>query len=71
MRALLKLVSAVVAVALVTVAGWSQNLKPREGTLKVGDTAPDFAVKDLEGKNEVKLSDLKGKPVVLVFGSCT
>ena len=36
----------------------------------VGQPAPDFKLKLLEGK-EVQLSSLKGKPVVLVFGSCT
>lgn len=34
--------------------------------LKVGDVAPDFAVMD-ENKNVVKLSDLRGKKVVLIF----
>jgi len=43
----------------------------REGTLKVGDSAPVFTVKDVEGKETTKLADLKGKPVVLIFGSCT
>lgn len=33
---------------------------------KVGDTAPDFTAKDQDGK-EVKLSDLKGKNVILWF----
>ena len=45
--------------------------RPREGELKVGDAAPDFTVKDVRGKQAVKLSDLRGKPVVLIFGSCT
>jgi len=37
----------------------------------VGDPAPDFSLKDLDGK-EVKLSSFKGqKPVFLVFGSYT
>ena len=35
-------------------------------SLKVGDTAPDFAVNDEKG-NTVKLSDFKGKKVVLYF----
>ncbi len=34
--------------------------------LKVGDTAPDFSVNDQSG-NPVKLSDFKGKKVVLYF----
>jgi cytochrome oxidase Cu insertion factor (SCO1/SenC/PrrC family) len=43
----------------------------REGNLKVGDLAPDFAVQDLQGQTTVRLSELRGKPVVLIFGSCT
>jgi peroxiredoxin Q/BCP len=35
-------------------------------SLKVGDTAPDFSVNDQSGK-PVKLSDFKGKKVVLYF----
>lgn len=35
-------------------------------TLAVGTTAPDFTVKDTDGET-VKLSDLKGKTVVLYF----
>jgi cytochrome oxidase Cu insertion factor (SCO1/SenC/PrrC family) len=45
--------------------------RPRQGDLKVGDLAPDFTVKDVDGKKSVTLSKLKGKPVVLIFGSCT
>ena len=42
----------------------------------VGDPAPDFALKRLSesGKptgEDVRLSDLKGQPVALVFGSYT
>lgn len=57
-----------------TAAGQSAKQKsprPRQGELKVGDPAPDFSVKDVDGKKTVKLSELKGKPVVLIFGSCT
>ncbi len=42
-----------------------------QGDLKNGDLAPDFTLKDVTGKKSVTLSGLKGKPVVLVFGSCT
>jgi hypothetical protein len=41
------------------------------GDLKEGDTAPDFTLQDVAGKKTVKLSELRGKPVVLIFGSCT
>jgi peroxiredoxin Q/BCP len=34
--------------------------------LKVGDPAPDFEVKDHEGR-DVRLRDLRGKKVVLWF----
>ncbi|MFZ1947837.1 MAG: redoxin domain-containing protein, partial [bacterium] len=34
--------------------------------IKVGDVAPDFTLKDQNG-NDVKLSGLKGKKVVLGF----
>ena len=36
------------------------------GMLKVGDTAPDFEVSDHSGQR-VRLSSLKGKPVVIWF----
>ncbi len=44
----------------------------RVGTLQVGDPAPDFTLKDQEGKTAVQLAAFKEKkPVVLVFGSYT
>lgn len=71
-----------VAVLLVLLAGSAtlgqppappKDSPPRisQGSLKEGDLAPDFSLKDVDGKNAIKLSDLKGKPVVLIFGSCT
>src|SRR5579864_4514389 len=41
----------------------------REGP-RIGDPAPDFELADLDG-NCVRLSDLRGGPVVLEFGSYT
>ncbi len=49
----------------------AQRPERKDGDLKVGDAAPDFAVQDMAGKKTVKLSELRGKPVVLIFGSCT
>jgi hypothetical protein len=40
-------------------------------TIKPGDVAPDFTLKSPDGKKTVSLSGLRGKPVVLVFGSYT
>ncbi len=43
------------------------NTKTKEPRmLKVGEKAPDFTVKDHNG-NTVKLSDLRGKKIVLWF----
>lgn len=68
MRTAISLVAGVLLALLVATAPAQQR---REGNLKVGDAATDFTVKDVDGKKPVKLSDLKGKPVVLIFGSCT
>ncbi len=47
-------------------AGEAQPAPPKT-QLKVGEPAPDFTLRDTEGK-EVKLSDFKGKKnVVLAF----
>jgi hypothetical protein len=44
----------------------------QEGSLKVGDRAPDVTLFALDGKTPVQLSsELGGKPTVLVFGSFT
>ncbi len=44
-----------------------------EGTLKVGDKAPDVALLELDGKTPVRLAERLGgaRPTVLVFGSFT
>ena len=59
------------AAALLGAVAGAQPPRAGQGTLKVGDTAPDFTVMDVEGKVTTRLSDLQGKPVVLIFGSCT
>ncbi len=43
----------------------------RAGALHPGDAAPDFNLKRLDHTGEVRLSSLRGQPVVLVFGSYT
>ena len=44
----------------------------RVGDLKVGDEAPDFELKSVDGKEMVRLSSFEGKrEVVLIFGSYT
>jgi len=43
-----------------------------EGSLRVGDRAPDVGLLALDGTTPVRLSDrLAGKPTVLIFGSFT
>jgi hypothetical protein len=47
-------------------------LSAREGSLNVGDEAPDFSLETYDKRSRVQLSDFRGKkPVVLVFGSYT
>ena len=67
----LSFVAVVIAAAAVAVAADPPKRQPQEGKLKVGDAAPNFAVQDVAGKKTIKLSQLQGKPVVLIFGSCT
>jgi hypothetical protein len=43
---------------------------PFEGPA-VGQRAPEFRLKTHDGKGTIALSDLRGKPVILVFGSFT
>lgn len=71
MRRLISFGVVALLASAMTPGTWAQSLRPRQGNLKVGGTAPDFTVKDVQGKEAVQLSALKGKPVVLIFGSCT
>jgi len=43
----------------------------RAGVVQPGDPAPNFRLPTLDHQSEVELSSLRGKPVVLVFGSYT
>lgn len=39
---------------------------------KVGDMAPDFELRDVDGENPIRLSGFQGRePVALIFGSYT
>ena len=43
----------------------------RDGALKIGDPIPPLAADVLGQSKSLKLDDLRGKSVVLIFGSCT
>ena len=44
----------------------------REGSLKVGDRAPDVTLAALDGTSKVRLLEqFTGRPLVIVFGSFT
>ena len=45
--------------------------KAGAGTVRPGEMAPDFHLPTIDHSSEVQLSALRGKPVVLVFGSYT
>ena len=46
-------------------------MRAQAGYLNLGDRAPDFTLATRDGASRVRLSDLRGRPVVLVFGSYT
>lgn len=55
----------VLAIALAASAVQGQTPQAPQTTLKVGDTAPDFTLRDTEG-NDVTLSSFRGKKNVVV-----
>lgn len=85
MRTWKKVLIGVAALAVLAVGGFTymvggpRNLigmlrydQREEGTLKVGDRAPDVGLIALDGSTPVRLStELGGKPTVLIFGSFT
>ena len=47
-------------------------MSARGGSLKTGDTAPDFSLPTLDRTRQVSLSqEFRERPVVLIFGSYT
>ncbi len=55
-----------------SVIGMLRYDQREEGTLRVGDRAPDVGLIALDGSTPVRLaSELGGKPTVLIFGSFT
>jgi AhpC/TSA family len=46
-------------------------MRARAGHLNAGDRAPDFTLPTLDRASRVRLADIEGRPVVLVFGSYT
>jgi hypothetical protein len=60
---------------ILTTTAWAQPQRPDRSTPypqarpALGETAPDFTLQDLDGK-EVRLRDLVGKrPIIIEFGS--
>ena len=47
-------------------------MSARGGQLQAGDVAPDFDLPTVDHTRRVRISEeYRGKPVVLIFGSCT
>ena len=54
------------------IVGMLRYDKRRDGDWKVGDRAPNVVLAELEGDGKQELlAKLKGRPLVLVFGSFT
>jgi len=65
MKALISL-SAIILLSCSAVSSQDKPVYANDYLVKVGDKAPDFTVKEAGGKS-YKLSDLKGKVVMLQF----
>jgi hypothetical protein len=42
-----------------------------QNNLRPGLAAPTFALRGVDDRKQVDLADMRGKPVLLIFGSCT
>ena len=62
----MKILSFVLLGALASSSLFGQTVPPAKTHLKVGDAAPEFNLPSTQS-GRVKLSDLKGSPVVLAF----
>ena len=69
------LVAAIAAIVMIgprNIIGMLRYDQRREGDLKPGDKAPDVVLKALDGVTDVRLLDaMRGKPLILIFGSYT
>ena len=82
-RRWLKVAGAVIVIAAIGAWGYYEAMKRAwiryneydirsEGSLAVGDLAPDLELASADGSGPKKISDLyREKPLVLVFGSYT
>ena len=62
----MKPLNALLLAAVLSISAAAQQPAQPQTHLKVGEKAPEFSMRDQNGK-EVKLSDFKGKTVVLAF----
>jgi hypothetical protein len=69
---LLLAIGAVVMIGPRNIRGMLLYDQRRDGSLKVGDKAPDVVLGTIDGRPDVHLADFVGaKPLVIVFGSFT
>ena len=62
----MKILCVCLLAAILGLSAAAQQPAPPQTPLKVGDKAPDFVLKDYAFK-DVKLSDFKGKTLVMAF----
>lgn len=62
----MKAIGALLACAAFATVLSAQQITPPKTHLKVGDEAPDFSLPDASTGKQVKLSDFRGKQVVVL-----